>query len=582
MSSKRMEESKKFEQAIDKIKDELRIEGISGMDAARHSILYNLSRFLTKERIKKFKSEKFDETTSWEYNFELSQKNPELAYNNFGVYKDCLISKLDVLFGTNNYKFEVKDILRHCRILEILNKIDFEKINIHMDILGFIYEIHLKSGSADPRDLGQFFTNRQVCDYMIKLCDPKCITKGVPETMCDPTMGTGGFLSSYMKYFKDKVDWNKQQLRISGFEIENKVASFARMSMFMESDGICFDKLIHADSLKNGIGSGLYDINLGNMPFGIKNLKYTDCNSDIKSLKINGTKSEPLFLQMMMLSLKDNGRCAVVVPNGMIENVSNCHCKTRKHLLENFNLKRVIRMNGKMFIGTDFRTSILFFEKKGKTKNIEFWDIDPEINETFIKKVSIDNINKNYSLSISDYIEPEKVHYNSNIKIVKLKDVLIPIKGKRHAVSEGKDEGKYPLIRSSKDGKVKWMDSYVYEDSYLTVGNGGVANFAVYSKFNASTHTLVYNTNEKTSCDYICIILQKLKDDITSRCFTGSGLQNLNIDKFMDFEIPLPSLEIQQQIIKEVGILIKKKEDALKIVNETNDNINILIKSIIS
>lgn len=569
----------KFQKVISKIRDELRSEGISGMDGTRLNVLYCFSRKFTRKMLTTFSSLSLDDKLSWESNIELIHKNPELALKKFGVYKDCLISSLDKLFGTDNFKFEIKNSARHCRILEMLNSINFEEITLNTDVLGYIYEDHLKSGSSDPRDLGQFFTNRQVCDYMVKLCNPTLIEEGVPESMCDPTMGTGGFLTSYIRSFKG-INWQIQQGKINGVELENKVASFARLNLFMET-GVCFDNLIHADSLKNGIGIETYNIVLGNMPFGIKNLKYTDCNTNVKSLKISGTKSEPLFLQMMMLSLKENGRCAVVVPNGMIENVSRCHVNTRKYLIEHFNLKRVIRMNGKMFIGTDFRTSILFFERKGKTEEIEFWDIDPEINETFIQKISVDKLNKFYSFSVSDYLESEEETFNDDVTMTKLKDLLKPIKGKRYPVSEGKDEGLFPLIRSSKDGKVRWMDSFTYEGPFLTVGNGGVANFAVYTKFNASTHTLVYESSKETSPEYLSIVLQAARDKITSRCFTGSGLQNLNIDKFMSFEIPLPSLKIQQQIIDRISELNKKKEEALKIINEYDSNLNTIVNALI-
>lgn len=165
----------KFHKVISKIRDELRSEGISGMDGTRLNVLYCFSRKLTRKVLSTFSSLKLDDKLSWESNIELIYKNPELALKNFGVYKDCLISSLDKLFGTDNFKFEIKNSERHCRILELLNSINFEEITLNTDILGYIYEDHLKSGSSDPRDLGQFFTNRQVCDYMVKLCNPTLI-----------------------------------------------------------------------------------------------------------------------------------------------------------------------------------------------------------------------------------------------------------------------------------------------------------------------------------------------------------------------------------------------------------------------
>lgn len=131
---------------------------------------------------------------------------------------------------------------------------------------------------------------------------------------------------------------------------------------------------------------------------------------------------------------------------------------------------------------------------------------------------------------------------------VKLGDLLKSVKGKRYPVGEGKDSGKYPLLRSSKDGKVKWMDEYTYEGPYITVGNGGEANFRLIEKFNASTHTLVYDVNTSILKEFAYYSIKSLCDVINEMCFQGTGLENLNTNLFMGIEIPLPSLAEQQTL----------------------------------
>jgi restriction endonuclease S subunit len=131
---------------------------------------------------------------------------------------------------------------------------------------------------------------------------------------------------------------------------------------------------------------------------------------------------------------------------------------------------------------------------------------------------------------------------------VKLGNILKLVKGKRYPVGEGKDSGKYPLLRSSKDGKVKWMDDYTYEGPYITVGNGGEANFRLVEKFNASTHTLVYDVNETILKEFAYYSIQIMCDIIGEMCFQGTGLENLNTNLFMAIEIPLPPLSEQQTL----------------------------------
>jgi restriction endonuclease S subunit len=132
---------------------------------------------------------------------------------------------------------------------------------------------------------------------------------------------------------------------------------------------------------------------------------------------------------------------------------------------------------------------------------------------------------------------------------VKLGSILKPVNGKKYAVSEGKDVGMYPLLRSSKDGKVKWMDTYEFEGPCITAGNGGEANFNLSEKFNASTHTLVYDVDPSKSLhSFIYYNIQNIRDRINDLCFQGSGLKNLSIPLFMDLEIPLPTLDEQQTL----------------------------------
>ena len=111
------------------------------------------------------------------------------------------------------------------------------------------------------------------------------------------------------------------------------------------TDKLFDNSIFKQDTLKNDIKnpnnseilSGA-DIILANEPFGLKNLVHAECCSKVKNLKIRGTKGEPLFLQLMMESLNINGRCAVIVPEGVLFTESSIHQGTRKHLITYYNL----------------------------------------------------------------------------------------------------------------------------------------------------------------------------------------------------------------------------------------------------
>ena len=103
----------------------------------------------------------------------------------------------------------------------------------------------------------------------------------------------------------------------------------------------------------------MFDFILANPPFGIKKLLYKDMNKKIKSLGINGTKGEILFLQLCMCKLNNNGKCAIVVPEGVLFNSTKMYKETRKYLLENFNLKKVITRPPIYWLGN--KRKIFFF-----------------------------------------------------------------------------------------------------------------------------------------------------------------------------------------------------------------------------
>jgi type I restriction-modification system DNA methylase subunit len=332
--------------------------------------------------------------------------------------KECIIN---ILKNKNIFwvDYKLNSSMNLQNILKKVNEIDINKLSLKVDIVGIVYELHLKSGTSQAmRDLGQYFTNRIVIDYMVRLCKPTIKNKktGEIEKVLDPSMGTGGFLTMAIKYLNENnkgINWDTNKNNIIGFDIDENVKSMALLNAFIET-GQLFDKtIIKHNSLEkdyildDGTVIDKVDVILANEPFGLKNIVHADCCERIKNLKIRGTKAEPLFLQLMMLSLNNNGRCAVVVIDGVLSNDSNLHTETRKHLIENLNLKKVISLNGDFFLNTGVKSSILFFINDGITTETEFSELvfdKGELKENSIIKVDYKTIVKNdYSLFVNKY-----------------------------------------------------------------------------------------------------------------------------------------------------------------------------------
>ena len=130
----------------------------------------------------------------------------------------------------------------------------------------------------------------------------------------------------------------------------------------------------------------------------------------------------------MMVSLNRGGRCAVVVPDGMLVNSATCHDETRKYLLDHFELKRIIKMKGQFFMNTNIQPSILYFENTGKpTTSVEFWDVirgvNGEIQENVVLTVSRANFDNSCSFDICRYHQVKEVEISDIFPKVKLSDI---------------------------------------------------------------------------------------------------------------------------------------------------------------
>jgi len=316
-----------FENTINNIRNILRNEGITGMDSITHCIAFILIRYLTEEKCRYF-----DIPIKYSYNnFLIDDKTKEPypsgdsriipKFYSTDAEDDDLLSHLRNKFNFTQLSFKLNSPFNFEDIIKKLKDININEISEDYDIVGMIYEFHLKTGTSNSmRDLGQYFTHRKVIKFMVDLCKPKLKKDGSIETILDPSMGTGGFLSMSLKYLNKKykkVNWSVNKNNIYGFDIDNNVRNLALLNILLESGEVCDKTLINRDTLRCDYSVEKVDIILANPPFGLKQIKYKDCCSRIKDMKIEGTKSEPLFLQLMLKSLNKNGRCAVIVPDGL-------------------------------------------------------------------------------------------------------------------------------------------------------------------------------------------------------------------------------------------------------------------------
>lgn len=325
------------------------------------------------------------------------------------------------------------------------------------DTKGDVYEYMLSKLSTSG-DLGQFRTPRHIIKMMVELLKP------TPEdTICDPACGSSGFLVEAGEYLREnhKELFDSQSLKYHynnemfyGFDTDPTMLRIGAMNMMVH--GIDNPNIDYKDSVsEDNKDEEKYSVILANPPFKGK----IDASRTAPNLlKIcNTKKSELLFLALFLRTLKIGGRCACIVPYGVLFGSSNAHKSIRKEIVENNKLEAIISMPSGIFQPySGVSTAVMIFTKTttGGTDKVWFYDItadgfsldakrakiaendipdiikrynnlDKEVNRTrtdksfFVTKEEI--ASNDYDLSINKYKEiiQEKVEYENPKLILK-------------------------------------------------------------------------------------------------------------------------------------------------------------------
>ena len=248
------------------------------------------------------------------------------------------------------------------------------------DTRGDIYE-YLLSKLSTAGVNGQFRTPRHIIKMMVELMDPKA-----DEIICDPACGTSGFLvaaSEYLKeHRKEEVFFDRQNKEhymnhmFHGFDMDRTMLRIGAMNMM--THGVDNPFIEYRDSLSDqNPDREKYSLILANPPFK-GSLDYDTVSPDL--LKVCKTKkTELLFLALFLKMLKTGGRCACIVPDGVLFGSSKAHKAIRKVLVEENRLEAVISMPSGVFKPyAGVSTAILIFTKTGHGGTDQVWFYDME------------------------------------------------------------------------------------------------------------------------------------------------------------------------------------------------------------
>ena len=409
------------------------------------------------------------------YKFQVGthEESSDIAERIHGIYKEG--KEQDPNVFSENIKLE-DDIIY--KTVEHLQSININKTDL--DSKGVAFERFM--GDFFKGKMGQYFTPRNIVDFCVKMLFIK-----QNERVLDPACGSGGFLLHAMDLIRKKAEEDYEEEKeiysywhdfasknLFGIEINEQIARVCKMNMIIHDDG--HTNIISADSLDNiekhtKINSQFkkenFDIILTNPPFGAKVLinekKYLkDYQLGLNNGKERAAQStEVLFIERCFEYLKEGGRMAIVLPDGILTNATLQY--VRDFIMNNFKINAIVSIPQTAFshYGAGVKCSLLFLTKSTKNKEnedifmaqAEYVGYDATGRE--IEQNDLNEIFNNYK----NFIEKKNFKLNDKCFLIKFNSIK---SNKR--IDTGFNKNPYNLV--SKYSIVKLKDCILNKGTY--------------------------------------------------------------------------------------------------------------------
>ena len=477
-----------------------------------------------------------------------------------------------------------------------LKEIDYFDYS-HSEELGNAYE-YLLSIMSSQGDAGQFRTPRHIIDFMVSVVDPT-----MEDKVLDPSCGTGGFLVSAYKHILEqhdsKNDPKKKEKPLTpdqrknlmenfeGYDVDPGMVRIAQVNMYLHQ--FKNPKIYNYDTLSMEERWGdKFSVILANPPF----MSPKGGVSTHKKFSIQSSRSEVLFVDYIMNHLRPQGRAGIIVPEGIIFQSGISHKQLRKNLVEDGLFAVVSLPSGVFNPYAGVKTSILFFDNEvaKKTKEILFVKIendgfdlgaqrrptqkndlplalealkafqsggwmavnkiphDPRKILTADKEKEIPE--KEYNLS-GDRYRVATEYTNAKWPMVKLGDVCDVYQPKTITSNEIKESGKYKVFGAN--GVIGYFDEYNHEEAEVAVtcrgATCGTVNFTEPRSWITGNAMVIKPKENNLNKRYLFYLLRST--DLSS-VITGAAQPQITGAALKPFLIPLPPLEIQEQIVAEL------------------------------
>ncbi len=317
--------------------------------------------------------------------FNIVRNDVFVFIKNIGTGKDSAFSRY-----MDNAIFMLPSERVLSKIVDGVSQLDMN----NKDAMGDVYEYILGKMAASGNN-GQFRTPRHIIRMMVDMMKPT-----LQDTICDPAMGSAGFIVESAKYIEEhyKSEIIKKEhgehyrnTMFYGFDTDQTMLRIGAMNLMLH--GVDNPNIKYQDSLsEDNHDKNLYSLILANPPF-TGSLDYEIVDNSL--LAITKTKkTELLFLSLFIRSLKSGGRAASIVPDGVLFGSSRAHLSIRKELVDNQQLEAIISMPSGVFKPySGVSTAILIFTKTGTggTDKVWFYDMTADGYSLDDKRTALDN-----------------------------------------------------------------------------------------------------------------------------------------------------------------------------------------------
>jgi hypothetical protein len=460
--------------------------------------------------------------------------------------KNELNNKMNIFnFDINNIIFDIHD-----KIITIFRNnysIDFDYF------FDDVFKFYLNTENLSiSKDYVKFYNNKFLSKWLYNFAKPKIDKNN--EVILEGNLKINSIINNF-----NINDKNYYMDNVFGIQTKNIVSDINILQLYRKSKFIFTKNICNDDILINDfkLSKKSFDVIFYDFPQGVHNIIHANCCKKIKNFKIRGTKLEPLLLQLIIGSLNKNGQAYLIVPDSLLFSDSIQHIETRKYLLENLCVNKIIQIDEQFYFNKGIKNSILFFENKNKTTKVDFSKISlcgEEVNETYLNSFDINKIKNNlYSLYYKNY---QTELLNKSVEYKCISDLF-----------------NFTNDKISSLNYIGLSKYYKNESSIKYVNNFETENF----------ETIIYidekiNPNIKSNIFMLRYLENNLKNKFEQ--FTKGKMNQFDIEKIKSFKIPILSEETQLAVFNYLELINDMIKCNLNKIYMINKMIECVMKTI--